>query len=163
MKKVILFLAVVGAFSAQSLFAQGNSASHQFIIILPELATLDFQNRNISKEDVAGVSLSYTGSVMQFEDFSKNRNLQVEMVPNEGVIAEQYLEMTYQNFFDDAKMLPLTETIGAGYPVDLPLITTQFEGEFEKSEINFSYKLIEESNEPNSSGFFDVIYTLSEF
>lgn len=163
MKKVILFLFLVCTFNAQSLFAQGNSASHQFVIVLPELATIKFQDQpNINRDNVVGVSLAYTGSVMQFDDFKKYRNLQIEVISKEGLKMDQYFVLSYQNPFDGTETPAAFQTISTENSFDLTLYPSHPEDKLQQSEINFSYKLIEESHEVNESGFFDVVYTLSD-
>ncbi|KYG74917.1 hypothetical protein MB14_06860 [Roseivirga ehrenbergii] len=157
------FLFVVGVLSAQSLLAQNNFASHQFVVILPELATLEIQNQsNITQENLHGVSLSYTGSVMLRDDFNKVRNLQVEVKPNRTSPTNQYLEMALTDNSKNSGILHDNQKIKIGSPVDFALFPLGSEGELQKSEINFSYKLLEESEELNASGTFDVVYTLSD-
>lgn len=157
------FLFVVGVLSAQGLLAQNNFASHQFIVILPELATFDVHNHSSrTQESLYNVSLSYTGAVMLKDDFNKVRNLQVEVKPNRTSLINQYLEMSFTDNSNNLDILHDNQRIKIGTPVDFALLPLGSEGELQKSEINISYKLLEESEELNASGTFDVLYTLSD-
>lgn len=155
MKRGLIFLSFVCFISAPNLFAQSNSAAHQLIIVLPEIADLNISPMSVNNN----ISLNYKGAVIADSDYQKTRNLRIELLPNTILGSNQSLELIYSETAD----LSANHFSVSNQPFDLTFFPESTTSNIQETQIDIAYQLIgTPSFTSNVDNALEVVYTLSE-